>query len=139
MKNYPAPAPRQKRLPAPRAKRRKPRDYLEWRTLRRWSELPEWEDSPPGYLLREARETAGVTQAELARRLGRSQQSIAQAERWASNPSAAFIRAWADALGLELKIAFVKARRDPDGIQDPGSGKGRTMEKDTGTIRSKSR
>jgi transcriptional regulator with XRE-family HTH domain len=105
-------------------KRRKPRDYLEWRTLRRWDELPEWEDSPLGYLLREARESVGVTQAELARRLGRSQQAIAQAERWASNPTAAFIRAWADALGLELQIAFVKARHDPDRTQGPDSREG---------------
>ena len=121
MKTYAAPAPRDLPLPDPGVRRRKPRDYLEWRTLRRWAKLPVWEDTPPGYLLREARETAGVTQAELARRLGRSQQAIAQAERWSSNPTAAFIRAWAHALGLELRIAFVKTRHYPIRTQSPKS------------------
>ena len=115
MKIYTAPAARDLPVPDYGARRRKPRDYFEWRALRRWGKLPAWEDSPPGYLLREARETAGITQGELSRRLGRSQQAIAQAERWSSNPTAAFIRAWADALALELRIALVKTRHDRNG------------------------
>lgn len=91
--------------PLPRGlKRRKPRDFLEWATLRRWGKLPNWEETPPGYLLREAREKAGVTQADLAAQLGTTQQAVSQAERWDANPTVAFMRRWAEACGVELEI-----------------------------------
>jgi len=56
-----------RRLPSlsERTKRRRPRDYVEWKTLREWGELPPWEEVPPGYLLRDERERAGLTQAAL--------------------------------------------------------------------------
>jgi DNA-binding XRE family transcriptional regulator len=87
--------------------RSRPRDYVEWRTLRRWRKLPYWEIEPAGFLLRLAREQAGLTQKELARRLQCSQQAIAQAERWNSNPSVDFMRRWAAKCGqrLDLRIA----------------------------------
>ncbi len=88
----------------PGVRRTRPRDYIEWKTLRRWGRLPSWEVSPPGYLLREARERAGLTQTELAARLGCSQQAVAQAERWDGNPTVAFLRSWADATGTEIKL-----------------------------------
>ncbi len=72
--------------------------------------LPTWEPHPPGYLLRSAREEAGLEQRELARRLGRSQQAVAQAERWASNPTVGFVRRWAAALGIEVEIRFISPR-----------------------------
>jgi transcriptional regulator with XRE-family HTH domain len=84
--------------------RRRPRDYVEWKTLRRWGKLPLWEEVRPGYVLREARERAGLSQGELARRLGCSQQAVSQAERADSNPSAGFIEAWARALGGQLEL-----------------------------------
>ena len=87
-------------------RRRKPRSYVEWKTLRRWDALPPWEDSPIGYLLRSAREEAGVTQREMGERLGCSQQAIAQAERWASNATVGFARRWARALGRNLEITI---------------------------------
>jgi DNA-binding XRE family transcriptional regulator len=86
--------------------RRRPRAYLEWKTLRAWSKLPAWESDPPGYLLRNLREDAGWTQQALAQRLGCSQQAIAQAERWSSNPTVRFIKAWGKALGHELSLEF---------------------------------
>jgi transcriptional regulator with XRE-family HTH domain len=43
----------------------------------------------PGSLLREARETARLTQAELAERLGVSQPSVARLEREDANPTIA--------------------------------------------------
>lgn len=89
-------------------RRRKPRSYLEWASLKEWGRLPDWEDAPPGYLLRRLRERAGLTQAELARRLRRSQQAVAQAERWEANPSAAFMDSWAGALGYRLELGFRK-------------------------------
>lgn len=99
-----APPPREvPRLP-PGVKRRRPRDYVEWKTLREWGKLPSWDELPAGYLLREARETAGLTQAELAQRLGCSQQAVARAERWESNPTVAFMRRWARAVRAELNL-----------------------------------
>ncbi len=66
------PARERRPLPTlpPGIRRTRPRDYLEWRTLRRWGKLPLWEGLFPGYLLREARERAGLTQREMAARLG---------------------------------------------------------------------
>ncbi|MGH8950882.1 MAG: helix-turn-helix transcriptional regulator [Acidimicrobiia bacterium] len=93
--------------PFPRGLRsRKPRDYLEWSTLRRWGQLPDWEELAPGYMLREARERAELTQGELAARLGTTQQAVSQAERWETNPTVAFMRRWADACGVSLEIEF---------------------------------
>ena len=82
--------------------RRHPRSYFEWKTLKRWGKLPEWEWRSPGYLLREAREASGLTQAALAGRLGVSQQAVAQAERWDSNPTIGFVDAWARRLNGRL-------------------------------------
>jgi DNA-binding XRE family transcriptional regulator len=50
-----------------------------------------------GFRRRYAGEEAGITQAELAQRLGVTQQAVEQAERWDSNPAIAFISRWADA------------------------------------------
>lgn len=84
--------------------RRRPRRFAEWKALRGWGKLPSWELEPVGYLLRVAREGAGLTQAELAHRLGCSQQAVAQAERWEGNPTVELMRRWADACGSRVKI-----------------------------------
>ena len=84
--------------------RRRPRAFLEWRTLRRWGKLPDREAEVPGYLLRCARESAGLTQVRLAEQLGITQQAVAHAERWSSNPTVAFMRRWARACGRKLEI-----------------------------------
>ncbi len=92
-------------VPPPlRITKSRPRDYVEWKTLQRWGKLPLWEPEPVGYLLRLAREEAGLSQKKLAGRLGCSQQAIAQAERWESNPTAAFLRRWAAACGRRLTL-----------------------------------
>lgn len=87
-------------------RRRRPRAYAEWAALRRWGRLPTWEESPPGYLLRAARETAGLTQKALARRLDCTQQAIAQAERADANPTVGFVRRWASATGARLGLTL---------------------------------
>ncbi len=89
---------------SPTIKRVRPRDYFEWVTLRRWGKVPYWEESPAGYLLREARERSGLTQADLAGRLGTSQQAVSQAERSDANPTVSLMRRWAEACGAELEI-----------------------------------
>ncbi len=91
--------------PPPWLVRRRPRDYVEWKTLRRWGKLPVWEELRPGYVLREARERAGLSQAELARRLGCTQQAVSQAERAESNPTMSFVEGWARALGGRPELA----------------------------------
>lgn len=94
------------------ARRRKPRSYLEWSTLRQWDRIPAWEDDPSGYLLRKLREGAGYSQQELADRLGCTQQAVAQAERWESNPSVRFVRDWAQALDRDVVLHFKRRERD---------------------------
>jgi DNA-binding XRE family transcriptional regulator len=84
-------------------RRRRPRSYIEWKTLRRWGRLPAWENDPPGYLLRLAREQASLTQEELAQVLGVSQQAVARAERAGSNPTVELIERWARQCGRELR------------------------------------
>lgn len=92
--------------PPPRsAKRSRPRAYHEWTTLRRWGQLPPWEPLRPGYELRVAREEAGLTQAELAEKLGVTQQAVARAERVDANPTAKLMDRWADACGGRLRIS----------------------------------
>jgi DNA-binding XRE family transcriptional regulator len=106
LKTYTAPTrgvqPRQLSL----TPRNRPRDYREWRALVRWGQLPPWEAVPAGYLLRAAREAARLTQAGLAERLDCSQQAVAQAERWSSNPTVEFLDRWATACGARLKISL---------------------------------
>ena len=86
-------------------RRRRPRSYTEWKFLRTWGKLPQWELEPPGFILRLAREKAELTQAALAKRLGCTQQAIAQAERWDSNPTLRFLRQWERATEGRLSVA----------------------------------
>ena len=88
-------------------RRGRPRDFVEWRTLKRWGKLPVQEKQVAGYLLREARLAAGLTQSALALMLGISQQAVAQAERWTSNPTLAFCRLWAEACDCSILLEFV--------------------------------
>lgn len=84
----------------------RPRTFAEWRALRRWRKLPAWERDVAGYLLRALREDVGLTQKELAARLGVSQQAVHQAERWTANPTVELLRAWAAACGATLEIGL---------------------------------
>ena len=90
----------------PKLRRKRPRIYEEWVALKRWKKLPAAELEVWGYLLREAREAEGLSQTEVARRLGCSQQAVSQAERWESNPTANFLRAWAQAVDGGLRLEF---------------------------------
>lgn len=104
MKTYFSPRPVEVPPPSVQLKRRRLREYREWKALRRWGKLPPWEVSPPGYLLRLARERAGLTQGHLASLLGISQQAVAQAERRDANPTIAVIERWMGACGARLII-----------------------------------
>ncbi len=91
--------------------RGRPRAFAEWRTLRRWGKLPAWERGVAGYLLRAARVEAGLTQRELAGRLGVTQQAVAQAERWQANPTVDLMRRWAEACGAVLELGIAQRYR----------------------------
>ena len=93
--------------------RRRPRDFEEWRALKRWGRLPRQEETVPGFLLRQAREEANLSQKQLAERLGCSQQAVSQAERWQSNPTVGFMESWARETGCELNLEL--RPRSPSG------------------------
>jgi transcriptional regulator with XRE-family HTH domain len=59
----------------------------------------------PGTLIRDARREAGLTQAELAARLGTTQSAIARLERPDSNPRVATLEAALRAAGRRLEVA----------------------------------
>ncbi len=66
--------------------------------------------SGPVYQLIEAliaaRAQAGVTQAEIAERMGTTQSAVARLEGWTANPSVKTLRKYAEATGTRLVISF---------------------------------
>ena len=54
----------------------------------------------------EARVNAGLTQQEVAQRIGTSQSAIARLEGWSTNPSINTLLKYAEATGTRLKISF---------------------------------
>jgi DNA-binding XRE family transcriptional regulator len=98
--------------PLPPLPRSRPRGFEEWAALRRWGRLPEAERAVVGYLLRAARESSGLTQAALAARLGCTQQAVSRAERWSSNPTVGFVRAWLENLGWRLELDALPSREE---------------------------
>jgi DNA-binding XRE family transcriptional regulator len=107
------------KAPAITLSRGRPRAFAEWQALRRWGKLPPWERQIAGYLLRDAREAAGLTQRELAILLGGTQQAVAQAERWTANPTVGFVQRWATACGALLEIALVPENSGHNAAQPP--------------------
>ena len=61
--------------------------------------------------VRRARERLGMTQAELASRVGSTQPAVARLEAGGVNPSLATLRRIAGALGLELVVDLRRPRR----------------------------
>jgi DNA-binding XRE family transcriptional regulator len=102
----PCPEPTRLWRLSPRLRRARPRRFAEWSALRRWDGLPYWEVEPAGYLLRVAREEAGLSQADLGARLGITQQAVARAERWDANPTVELMRRWGTACGRPVTIRF---------------------------------
>jgi DNA-binding XRE family transcriptional regulator len=92
-----------------RLTRRRPRSFSEWSALRRWGKLPAWEVDVPGFLLRQARSEAGLTQNVLADRLGITQQAVSRAEGWSSNPTVGLMRRWLAACGQRLGLSVEKS------------------------------
>ncbi len=59
-------------------------------------------NSPLAEAVRQARQRAGLSQAELAERLGLRQSSVSQWERGVTKPKTVHLLALADALGINL-------------------------------------
>jgi DNA-binding XRE family transcriptional regulator len=95
---------RRKTPPRRGAPSRIPFGVLPRRPPKTWDRPPSPQPDPIGYLLRGARRKAELTQLALARRLGCSQQAVAQAERWESNPTVEHLRRWARACGADVTI-----------------------------------
>ena len=109
---------RTRAVPVPGLRRTRPRSYEEWKALRDWGRLPAWEPLRAGFVLRAAREAAGCTQAELAARLGVSQQAVARAERVDSNPTVELLEAWSAALGARVRLEVVPGARAMEEAKD---------------------
>jgi transcriptional regulator with XRE-family HTH domain len=71
----------------------------------------------PSELLKDARERAGLTQAALAQRLGKSQASVAALERQGANPTVATLSRVLSATGYELDLRLAPVREQVDTVQ----------------------
>jgi transcriptional regulator with XRE-family HTH domain len=71
----------------------------------------------PATLIRSARRDAGLTQAELAARLGTTQSVIARLERPGSNPTVATLTSTLAAAGHQLDLSAHSARPEVDESQ----------------------
>jgi len=87
-------------------KRSRPRSAARLRAYRSAKEAFELAER-----VRNAREKLGITQAELAARIGSTQPAVARLEAGGVNPSLDTLARIADALGLELVVQFRVARR----------------------------
>ena len=68
----------------------------------------------PGTLIRKARRSAGLTQQELARRLGTTQSALARLERPGSNPTVETLEEALLAAGHKLELRAVQAPPEVD-------------------------
>ena len=75
-----------------------------------------------------ARAAAGITQAEVARRIGTTQSAIARLESAEPkhSPSIATLQKYAKALGYTVQLRFVKERRLTTRSSGPGKNVGRS-------------
>ncbi|NJR53072.1 MAG: helix-turn-helix domain-containing protein [Leptolyngbyaceae cyanobacterium CSU_1_3] len=62
-----------------------------------------------GVLLRQARESAGLTQEQVAHRLGTKKSAISRIENHAEDMRLSTLRAYAQAVGARLQIQFIAA------------------------------
>ena len=85
--------------------------YIEQRSQRDPEFAEEFEsgyaDFKIGVMLRQAREKAGLTQEQVANRLGTKKSAISRIENHAEDVRLSTLRAYAKAVGAELQIQFV--------------------------------
>ncbi len=71
-----------------------------------------------GNLITIMRLEAGLTQQELAKRMGTRQPNVARAERGAIEPSMSFLKRAADAAGMKLYMPFLRAAQSSTHPED---------------------
>lgn len=69
---------------------------------------------PPSEIIKDARRASGLTQAELAARIGSTQPAIARLERPESNPTVSTLRRVLDATGHDLALGMMPTRVNVD-------------------------
>ncbi len=85
--------------------------YIRARTAKAPAFGGEMEQQRLARRIRQLRESAQLTQAELAERVGTTQSSIARIESGRSVPTLELLRKVADALGHQLTVEFTLKRR----------------------------
>jgi transcriptional regulator with XRE-family HTH domain len=75
-----------------------------------------------GHEVRSARRAAGLTQAELARRLGTSPAYVTNVEAGRLNLTIGQLARIADALGADLRISLPPIEVEPVAVREPASG-----------------
>ncbi len=76
-----------------------------------------WKASEPAYQITRLRLMRGMTQTELARRVGTQQPSIARLESGRGEPKLSFLRRVVEALGGRLEVRIVPAEEMPEAGQ----------------------
>jgi transcriptional regulator with XRE-family HTH domain len=72
-----------------------------------------YEDFKIGVLLRQAREAAGMTQDDVARRLGTKKSAISRMENHANDVRLSTLRNYAEAIGASLEITLARPSVTP--------------------------
>jgi transcriptional regulator with XRE-family HTH domain len=85
--------------------------YLGHMTTQTTFHIPEW---TMGDRLRKAREDAGLSQTELATRMGVSRQTVSNAEVGAREPLPITMRAWAQETSVPVEWLAWGSRPEPD-------------------------
>lgn len=91
---------------------RKHLDFEAWKkeALKDLSFRAEYEKQQPEFALIRARIEKGLTQEELAKKIGTKQSVISRLESGKANPSLAFLKRLAGALNSYLEIKFIPSR-----------------------------
>ncbi len=84
-------------------------EYEKWREqqLQDPEFVAELEKLEPGYQVARLRIKLGLTQTQLAERVGTKQPSIARLENGEGSPSLSFLEKVAEALGAEIKVQLI--------------------------------
>ncbi len=98
-------------------------------------DFPEWLDALPDYReqIKIIRETLGMTQEQLGKRVGRSRRAIINLENGSAAPSTHLLQAIAEALNADVKISFVPRKRITDFLEEKSTQKAREVIKLTKT------
>jgi transcriptional regulator with XRE-family HTH domain len=92
-------------------------------------EFPGWLDDFPDCKeqIKIMRETVGMTQEQLGKRVGRSQRAISNIENGSAIPTIRLLNSIADALNAELKICLVPKKRITEFLDEKSTQKAKEL------------